>query len=184
MWVLGLLLLYGFYCLIIVWYLPLYISHDPFEKPIGFMYMSYHHKIRALGFVLFAAACTFFFLSNPWLLLVPFAFTGYSIARLRRSRQIELQSLLVKAIDLQVQMERKGTSQSDISKAIISATTGTKLSDDWDGSNWDLKSVVKFYVLKKFYDTDAVMKSFDSISESERFDALIDYAYEIRKKQI
>lgn len=195
MWALGLLFFYLFYRVAIVYYLGMYFKPS-MKRPMGSIYGWFHPTIISISVVLFLASAFFFFLTNPWLAIVPFPLTAIFlyvfVDRIMRQRK----QMLEKAVEIQVTMEREGRPQSEINKAVYLGVTGEvySLGSDTGGPSLsEFKSFVLFCVLSQTMGFDAFEELSEKIrregmgkryvSESDKIEAAIDALYAKKVKE-
>ncbi|SPE17981.1 membrane hypothetical protein [Candidatus Sulfotelmatomonas gaucii] len=195
MWALGLLFFYLFYRVAIVYYLGMYFKPS-LKRPMGSIYRWFHPTVITVSVVLFLASVFFFFLTNPWLVIVPFPLTAiflYAfVDRVNRQRQ----QMLEKAVEIQVTMEREGRPQSEIDKAVYLGVTGEVYPLETDCAEpglSELKSFMLYCVLSRTMGFDAHEELSEKIrregmgkhyvSESDKIEAAIDALYAKKVKE-
>lgn len=189
MWMLGLVLFYLFYRVAIVFYLGMYFKPS-LERPMGSIYGWFHPTIISISVVLFLASAFFFFLTNPWLAIVPFPLTAIFLYAFMERISRRRQQMLEKAVEIQVTMEREGRPQSEINKAVYLGVTGEVYPLETD---LDLKSFMLGCVLSQTMGFDAHAELMEKIkreemgkhyvSESDKIEAAIDALYAKKVKE-
>jgi len=188
MWILGIVVYYLFHRVAFVYYLGIF-AKGSMQRPVASMYRWFHWTMYALSGILFITSCCLFYLSAPWLTITPFVLLGVSWIVLRIKHGRRMDSVIKKAAEIQVQMERKGLPQTEINKAIYLGATG-KLYNFESDSN--LKTFLKYSILSEVFGLDAtedlvhaIEKSDDPkyVSRSAKIDAAVDEFYQYWRKK-
>lgn len=195
MWVLGLVLFYLFYRVAIVYYLGMYFKPS-LQRPMASIYSWFHPTILTISVVLFLASAFFFFLTSPWLAVIPLPlaaiFLYVFMERVNRRRL----NMLEKAVEIQVTMEREGRHQNEINKAVYLGVTGEVYPLDTGNAEQglsELKSFMLYCVLSRTMGFDAHAELSEKIdresvgkhyiSESDKIEAAIDALYAKKVKE-
>lgn len=181
MWLIGMAIYFLFYRFAIVWYLGLHASAS-INRPLNFETKGFHYGIFAISAVLLAASGFFFYLTNPWLALVIIPLVWLSLGIRNGREQSRLNGIISRAVEIQVRMEREGSPQDAINRAVYLGATGQvwRLKDPLD---MDLKSFIKHCVLSQLmgFDTSAEfykkLENINYVSMNDKIDARIDYYY-------
>lgn len=179
MWIIGTLVFYLFYRFTVVWYLRLWTFSDPLQRPYLWRSGWYHICIFAISITLLTVSGYFFFRSNPWLSIAPIPLVLLSLIVFSTKRRNRLNSIISKAVEIQVRMEQQGEPQLKINQAISLATTG----DDYTNEH-DLKSFIKFSILSHEGLLSVSQGQRDIgkyVSQMRHIDVLIDHSYQARK---
>lgn len=189
MWALGLVVFYLFYRVAIVYYFGMYFKPS-LERPMASIYGWFHPTIITVSVVLFLASAFFFFLTNPWLAIVPLPLTAIFLMAFANKTNKQREQMLEKAVEIQVTMERQGRPQTEINKAVYLGVTGEVYTLETDS---DLKSFMTYCVLSRTMGFNAsadLMEKMDReskgknyVSESDRIEAAIDTLYAKKVKE-
>jgi hypothetical protein len=182
MWILGLVVYYLFHRIAFVYYLGIF-AKSSMQRPVASMYRWFHVAIPAVSIVLLLASGLFFYLSDPWLPIIPAILLGVSWLVIRIKYGDRMNNIIKKATEIQVRMERDGRPQTEINKAIYLGATGRLYTLVTDS---DLKSFLRYCVLSQVIGFDAhedfmrsIEKSEDPkyVSVSDKIDAGVDHFY-------
>lgn len=189
MWVLGLVLFYLFYRVAIVYYFGMFFKPS-LERPMASIYRWFHPTIITISVVLFLASALFFFLTNPWLAIVPLPLTAIFLMAFANRTNNRREKMLEKAVEIQVTMEREGRPQTEINKAVYLGVTGEVYSLETDS---DLKYFMLYCVLSRTMGFDAHADFMEKIkreemgkhyvSASDKIEAVIDALYAKKVKE-
>lgn len=179
MWAIATLVFYLFYRFAVVWYMTFWMMRRPSARPIAWQYWWFHCGVWAISTALLVASAYLYFLTSPWLALVPVPLVVLSLMVFRIKRGQRLNKIISTAVDIQVQMERRGEPQAKINQAIYLEVTGDDLGGGIDA---DLKSFLKYGILGALglYRQNSDIFSHDSASDM--IDAKIDTSYSARKR--
>jgi hypothetical protein len=124
MWIIGTFVSYLFYRFAFVWYFSLWFANNPLQRPLRWRSPWFHIGVFLISITLFLTSAYFFYLSYPWLAFSPIplailSYIAYSIKRGAREARI-----IHKAVEIQVRMEKQGTKQPEINRAIAISTIG------------------------------------------------------------
>jgi hypothetical protein len=148
------------------------------------MYRWFHIAVFAISAVLLLTSGLFFYLSDPWLTVVPVFLFGLSLIVFRLRQGNRTTNIIKRATEIQVRMEREGSPQTEINKAIYLGATGNLYTQEPD---FDLKFFLKYFVLREVIGFDAeedftqsLERSGDPtyISPSDKIDASVDSFYQ------
>jgi hypothetical protein len=178
MWAIATLVFYLFYRFAIVWYLSFWMMSRPSARPPAWQYWRFHCGVLVISGALLTGSAYLYFLSNPWLALAPIPLMALSLVVFLMKRRNRLNSVISKAVDIQIRMEQHGEPQAKINQAIYLEVTGYDLGAGIDGN---LKSFVKYGVLRELglYKQTSNIVSRDLASDL--IDAKIDALYSARK---
>src|SRR5271157_1376119 len=123
MWILGILVYYLFYRVAIVYYMGMY-TKGSLQRPVASIYRWFHVTVYVLSTILFITSILFFYLSDPWLTIVPVLLIVLSLIIFHMKQGRRLKDIIKKATEIQVRMERQGSPQTEINKAIYLGATG------------------------------------------------------------
>jgi hypothetical protein len=178
MWAIATLVFYLFYRFAVVWYMTFWMMRRPSARPVAWQHWWFHCGVWAISTALLVASAYLYFLSSPRLALVPIPLVVLSLIVFRIKRGQRLNSIISKAVDIQVQMERRGEPQAKINQAIYIEVTG----DDYGGGiDADLKSFLKFGLLGSVGLHRQNRDPFSQDSDAYKIDAKIDALYSARK---
>jgi hypothetical protein len=182
MWIGGLISYYLFHRVTFVYYLGM-LTKGSHQRPVASIYGWFRPTIYTLSATLFVVSALFFYLSSPWLLIVPVLLLVASLAMFRVRQGGRTQSILKNATEIQVRMERENRSQSEINKAVYLGATGKLYPLEAD---FDLKSFLKYCVLNEVIGFDASedtamtmdrMGDPNYVSASDKIDGTVDQYY-------
>jgi hypothetical protein len=182
MWILGIVVYYLFHRLAFGYYLGIF-AKGPMQRPVASMYRWFHVTVPAVAIALFLASGLFFCLSDPWLTIAPVILLGVSWLVIRVKHGNRIDSIIKRAAEIQVRMERDGCPQTEINKAIYLGATGKLYPFD---SDFDLKSFLRYTVLSEVagFDThEDFMRSIEKGDNSkggsinDKIDAAVDDFY-------
>jgi hypothetical protein len=182
MWVFGLIVFYIFYRIGIVYYIGMFTKAS-LQRPMASIYSWFHPTIISISVGLLLLSGFFFYLSNPWLAIIPLPLAIICLLIFGMKLNSRRDKIIDRAVDIQVQLERKDLPQGEINKAIYLATTGEMLSIDTD---MDFKSFMKYFVLRQTVGFDASadlqqkiehMDKAKYTSLGDQIEATIDTAY-------
>jgi hypothetical protein len=179
MWIAGLLVYYLFYRFHIAWYLSLW-TKSPLERPYYWGRTWYHVAALAIAILLFALSVFLFSRTNGWLLFVPLVLFPISTFLLKQKRGKKLDEAVRTAVALDHLLLAQRESRSDINRYIAKQLLGSEPSKFWVGDDWDVRSILKFYILPQLglYDVQSDLASEEkpgSMTMGARIDALIDF---------
>lgn len=180
MWALGILAYLLLYRLLFMWYLTLWGKENPLSRPPAWRSGWFHIAILSATAVLLIASGYSFYLSDPWLTIVPIMLFALSFPFYFGRRRAQLRRIVASAVEIQLRMERLGEPQTRINRSIVISTTGFDCGETVD---MDLKQVIKYWVLSPLglfqphVDTNRTISGSLSKSHSEQIDALIDSYY-------
>lgn len=182
MWILGLVVYYLFHRIAFVYYLGIF-AKGSMQRPVASMYRWFHVAVAVVSAVLLVTSALFFYLSDPWLAITPLFLLCLSWLVIRVKYGNRMDSIIKRAAEIQVRMERDGSPQTEINKAIYLGATGKLYPIDSDS---DLKSFLRYTVLREVagFDThDDLMRSIEkgdnskSGSINDKIDAAVDDFY-------
>ena len=184
MWVLGLVAYYVFHLVVVKWYLGLYTKNS-LKRPLAWTTRRFHRLVFLVALILLLTSGTFFYLSDPWLVLAILPLLALSFLWLRIREGGRMNRILSRAAAVQAKMEAKGASEQEVINAICLATTGRVWDLGWDG---DVKSFLKYHVLRERIAYDEGEDFQRSVADpthksmSEKIDETFDFYYEKEKR--
>lgn len=179
MWILGMLATFGLYWLLVVWYLPLSSKNRGYQ-PYYWSRLWYHAAILVSAGLLLLLSIYLCARSSPWLTPIPFLIVVGGIILQRQQRGRMLSRVIRTAALLDGRLSQEGKPRSVINREIITQLMGAAPSESWVGADWDLASVLKFYVLPELglYHVDwdlARMNKPGAVMLGAQIDSLIDH---------
>jgi len=182
MWVLGTLIFYLFYRVGIVWYLGMF-TKGPTHRPLGFGDVRFHYGVRAVSAALLIASGFCYYLTYPWLAIVPIPLCAFSLMVLKDRQLRKFNGIISRAVETQVKLERLGRPQDEINRAIYLEATGNPYrSRTGFDRELDFKSFLRFCVFSElmsldFNDWQQSIKNPNYVSTEDRFNATVDFYY-------
>lgn len=179
MWIIGVLAYFLFHRIAIVFYLGMFTRASA-ERPLAAGRQSFHLVVNSVSVALLIISGICFYLSSPWLAVLPIVFLGLSLATFRVNQGQRTNDIIKKATEIQVRMEREGRPQTEINKAVYLGATGRLYPIESDA---DLKSFLRYSVLSEVIGFDAhadlanLMENMGNpnyVSASDKIDAGVD----------
>lgn len=145
MWILGLIVLYGLYRFIVVWYLGLATKNRGYQ-PYYWGRFWYHAAIFVIAALLLAISSFLFWQTSGWLAPVPLIAILGSIYLRRQKRGNQLRETVRDAVEIEGRLLKQGKARSAINQQITTHFLGADarcsvLEND------DLRTLLKCYIL-------------------------------------
>src|SRR5580698_5835336 len=178
MWILGLLVTYGLYRFLVVWYLSLWLRSRG-QRAYYWDSAWYHIAVLAVVALLLALSMFLFSRTDGWLALLPLRIIPTSIYLRRRKSGQKLAETIRTAVALEYRLAGEGKSRSAINRQIVEHFLGSAPSEGWALADDDLRTVLKCYILPELglYQIDqdlALMNKPGAVMIGTQIDALID----------
>jgi|ERR1019366_5181867 hypothetical protein len=146
MWIVGALISYLFYRFSFVWYFNFYFFSNPLQRPLSWRSPWFHVCVLTISLVLLLTSDFFFYLSSPWLIVLPIPVVIGSYVAFGLRRGAREGKIIHKAVQIQVRMEKQGAKQSEINRAMAVEALGDHHPALVD---WEFADFLKYGILDR-----------------------------------